>query len=89
MILLDTLPREHPLRNAPLEGAWKRVSIPTPFDIADPPDKIERIKIRQQNGERKFTTWKQVLSWKISTLCYNDLSPIWTDHHEWSFDSPQ
>lgn len=88
MQILSELPPEHPLRSRPLLGAWNRRNLLVSHQVTDPPDKIEKLIARRNNGERKWGGWNQVAKWRLSTKCYNDLMPIWTDHAEWTFDDP-
>ena len=89
MTTINDLPVEHPLRNQPLQGAYCRYNLLVSHEVTDTPEKIADLIERRKNGERKWGSWKQVDSWKISKNCYNDLGPVWTDYAEWTFDNPK
>lgn len=66
-----------------------RVSIEIPIDVTHNAKQREDILARRARGERLWTPWKQVMpSWPIAKLTYQQLSPVWTNNAQWTFDKP-
>lgn len=89
MTLLHTLEKDDIRLHRKLEGARVRIVFPIPVDVTMTPEQRATVRLRQEIGETVNTPWKVVKGWKISSLTYSDLGPVWKDNREWTFDQPQ
>lgn len=81
---LKQLPREHPMRNAPLHviAARKRWIKPAEY----PRSYWNGWTI--DDGD-DIGPWKYIRpSWRIAGLCFNDLGEVWLNHWEWEGREP-
>lgn len=69
--------------DTPLEGLQLRRSIPVPDELTDSPEERAAKALRRAAGERKWTPWKTIRGWRISTLRLRDLGPVWTEDTEY------